>query len=242
MPEQGRVRVLVVASDATHRSLWSKAAKVVAEKVELVDVADGREALPVLHQADVDVMILEDMVSDAPVLAATARAMKPPPLIAVAQTYTHDHPAHADFRLRMPTTIDDARTQIASCLRARQAMRVLVVDDSSTMRSIVRKVLAASRFPMQIVEAEDGHSALAAIDTQKFDVIFLDYNLPGLNGLDTVALIRQKQADSRVVIISSTQDPTIATRAQRAGATDFLKKPFYAADIDRVIERQIVGD
>ena len=113
--------------------------------------------------------------------------------------------------------------------------RVLVVDDSATMRSIVRKLLSASRFRLEIAEAEDGIQALKQIGAGRFDIVVLDYNMPGLNGVETLSEIKRQYPRVGVVIMSSVQDEGVAERARAAGAAAFLKKPFYASDIDAVL-------
>jgi CheY-like chemotaxis protein len=115
--------------------------------------------------------------------------------------------------------------------------RVLIVDDSGTMRSIVRKILSASRFALDIHEAAEGIAALNQLRVGNFGMVFLDYNMPGLNGFETLAEIKRETPKVAVVMMTSTLDNAIADRAHAAGALAFLKKPFYPADIDRVLER-----
>ena len=67
--------------------------------------------------------------------------------------------------------------------------------------------------------------------------MFLDYNMPGLNGFETLAEIKRESPNVTVVMMTSTLDNAIADRARAAGALAFLKKPFYPADIDAVLER-----
>ncbi len=81
---------------------------------------------------------------------------------------------------------------IERCARLRLPNRVLVVDDFPTMRSIVRKILVASRFRLEMSEAQEGVDALKQIATGKFDLVFLDYNMPGLNGVETLAEIKRQ--------------------------------------------------
>ena len=64
--------------------------------------------------------------------------------------------------------------------------------------------------------------------------MFLDYNMPGLNGM-MLSEIKRQYPRTGVVIMTSTQDEAVAERARIAGAAAFLKKPFYAADIDAVL-------
>jgi CheY-like chemotaxis protein len=67
--------------------------------------------------------------------------------------------------------------------------------------------------------------------------VFLDYNMPGLNGFETLSEIKRESPNVAVVMMTSTVDDAIADRAHASGALAFLKKPFYPADIDRVLER-----
>jgi CheY-like chemotaxis protein len=241
MADQDSVRVLVAATQE-HLALWRRGAKMSSSPISLTEALDAQIARYAIEEAAPHVLIAEDLLHDLPKLIAAARASRQPPLIAVAKTYSqNDAELKADLMVPMPTTAEEAQQQIANCLRARHAMQVLIVDDSSTMRSIVRKVLGASRYPMRLSEAQDAAAAVAAIGGQRFDVVFMDYNMPDMNGLDAIALIREKQADARIVIISSTTDPGMDERARRAGASDFLKKPFFAADIDQIIERCVVS-
>jgi CheY-like chemotaxis protein len=115
--------------------------------------------------------------------------------------------------------------------------RVLVVDDSPTMRKIVRKVLGAEGSSVELVEAQNGCAALQLIDNGAFDLVFLDYNMPGFSGLDTLEKIKRAYPRLGVVIMTSTSDGLDADRARAAGANGFLKKPFYPADINTILEQ-----
>jgi CheY-like chemotaxis protein len=123
------------------------------------------------------------------------------------------------------------------CIRARLPTRALIVDDSSTMRHIVRKILSASRFRLIVDEADEGPAALRQVRAGGYGLIFLDYNMPGLNGFETLRELRREHPELAVVMITSSDDHSVADRARGAGAFGFLKKPFYPADIDAVLER-----
>jgi CheY-like chemotaxis protein len=115
--------------------------------------------------------------------------------------------------------------------------RVLIVDDSSTMRSIVRKILSASRFTLVLDECDQGAAALERVRTGGYGIVFLDYNMPGLNGFATLSQLRREHPELAVIMITSSLEAAIADRAQAAGALGFLRKPFYPADIDAMLER-----
>ena len=132
--------------------------------------------------------------------------------------------------------LEEARRLVERSMRVRLPSRVLVVDDSSTMRSIVRKILGATRFPFEVSEAAEGGAALKLAGEREFDIVFLDYNMPGFNGLETLAEFKREKRRMTVVVMSSAQDVSLAERVRVQGAA-FLKKPFFPADIEAVLTR-----
>jgi len=104
------------------------------------------------------------------------------------------------------------------------------------MRSIVRKVLAATRFPLEVAEAGEGGEALALARTADFDFVFFDHNLPGLSGLEAIAELRRAKRYPDFVLITSADDEYLAEKAHAQGVA-FLKKPFYPADLEGVLCR-----
>lgn len=135
-----------------------------------------------------------------------------------------------------PVLIEQANVLINRCIKLRLPSQVLVVDDAATTRNIVRKLLTGIRFPLRVTEAEEGITALKQIATGKLDFVFLDYNMPGLNGLETPSEIKHQYPRVQVVIMTATADDAVAERARRAGAAAFLKKPFFPASIDVVLQ------
>jgi len=113
---------------------------------------------------------------------------------------------------------------IAGSIRLRLPSRVLLVDDSPTMRSIVRKVLAATRFPLQVTEAGEGAEALALARAVEFDLVFFDYNLPGLSGLEAIAELRRAERHADFVLMTSADGEALAEKAHAQGIA-FLLSP-----------------
>ena len=101
----------------------------------------------------------------------------------------------------------------------------------------MRKILTATRFPLEISEAGEGLAALKLVRDGGFDIIFLDYNMPEFNGIETLAELKREQRRVSVVMMSTLHDESLAERARAQGAAAFLKKPFYPADIDAVLCR-----
>jgi CheY-like chemotaxis protein len=113
--------------------------------------------------------------------------------------------------------------------------KVLIVDDSLTVRQLVQKVVKGSMFNCNIAEAADGETALALCRCLEFDVVFLDCNMPGLSGVETMKRLMMMQSSPKVVMISSERNPATEREALDCGARTFLHKPFDSADVDRVL-------
>lgn len=117
--------------------------------------------------------------------------------------------------------------------------RVLVVDDSATMRKIVIKSLREAGFAeLDFSEAVDGASALEALRKEEFDLVLSDINMPGMDGLALVRLVRDEAlggADLPIVMITTEGGLERVQQALAAGANDYLRKPFTADQLQKKI-------
>lgn len=120
-------------------------------------------------------------------------------------------------------------------------MRFLVVDDSSTMRRILRNSLKAVGFD-DTLEAENGESALARLQTDKVDFVITDWNMPVMNGIELVAAMRNNAAlkATPVLMVTTMAEKENILQAMQAGVTNYVVKPFDAATLKKKID-QILG-
>lgn len=123
---------------------------------------------------------------------------------------------------------------------------VLVVDDEPFVRAAVRRVLEASG--AQVEEAVDAPSALARLAGQPVDVVIVDIIMPGMDGVQFIRSLRERQPGARIVAISGGgnfevggyKPEAISTRAYlaaagKAGANAVLAKPFEIAELEAVV-------
>jgi CheY-like chemotaxis protein len=230
------LRAMVVSRQARLRDLFRRAASLLPVPLEIVEAADATAACNILAGGS-DLIYLDGDLPEAEiarVIAALRAAVKPPFSILLGSAATAGRVFETDGLAAKPLRAEEAQVLMDRSMRVRIPSRALVVDDSSTMRSIVRKALAATRFEFHITEASEGFAALKLVREGDFHIVFLDYNLPDFSGLETLAEFKREKRGVSVVLISSTQDETVADRARAAGAA-FLKKPFFAADIEDVL-------
>jgi two-component system, NtrC family, nitrogen regulation response regulator NtrX len=103
------------------------------------------------------------------------------------------------------------------------AHRILIVDDEPGVRGVLGGVLRDEGYDVDAVES--GEACLERVTRSAFDVIVLDIWLPGMDGLATLARLRERQVDAQVVIISGHGNIESAVRAIKMGAFDFVEKP-----------------
>jgi CheY-like chemotaxis protein len=231
------LRVIVASASRPVRQIWREGVGQASVPMEF-DEADGGEVRSMLAKGNVDIVLLDAALGDEERAAAikAARALKPVPLIVLSAPSAGGMSGDAHTVLPTPKTSAEARGLIERCIHMRMPKRILIVDDSTTMRSIVRKILSASRYVLEASEADEGMEALKRID-RGVDVVLLDYNMPGFNGFETLAEIKRVAPHVAVVMMTSTIDDALAARAESSGAAAFLKKPFYPADIDAVLDK-----
>jgi CheY-like chemotaxis protein len=231
------LRLLVVAAQSSVHELWREGAALASVPIEFSE-ADAAQACAILpNSSGFDIVIIDagPAAANPDAVIKAANAVKPLPLIAIsAASGTGRIDGVSIFR--KPANAQDANALVERCIRLRLPKRVLIVDDSRTMRSIVRKILSASRFAFEVDEAEEGIGALQKL-ADAYELVLLDYNMPGFNGIETLSEIKRVAPRTAVVMMTSTENEAIVGRAQASGALAFLKKPFYPADIEMVIER-----
>ena len=105
--------------------------------------------------------------------------------------------------------------------------QVLVIDDSTTMRRMVKTVLCGLQ-DVRVDEAVSGLEALERLTLQPYHLLILDLNMPDIHGLEVLQFVRAHQAYRRlpVVVLTTRGDDTSHAAAMDAGATVYLTKPF----------------
>ena len=104
--------------------------------------------------------------------------------------------------------------------------QVLVVDDSSVIRKVASRILEGLHFRTN--EAADGRSAIAECEKAMPDVILLDWNMPEMDGFEFLSALRKMPggAEPKVVFCTTENEVGHIARAMRAGADDYIMKPF----------------
>jgi CheY-like chemotaxis protein len=102
--------------------------------------------------------------------------------------------------------------------------RILIIDDEDHIRRVMRMTLEAAGY--EVGEAADGPRGLEAFgDGSTWDAVLLDQRMPGMDGLETLRRLKQRQSDTRVIMITAYASIELAVDAMKLGAMDFVRKP-----------------
>ena len=121
-------------------------------------------------------------------------------------------------------------------------LKILVVDDFSTMRRIVKNLLNELGFT-DISEADDGKTALPMLQAGGFEFVVTDWNMPGMPGIDLLKAIRadEKLKHLPVLMVTAEAQREQIIEAAKAGVSGYIVKPFTGATLkeklDKIFER-----
>lgn len=109
--------------------------------------------------------------------------------------------------------------------------KILVTDDAVFMRSMLKGILLPNKFT--VVEASNGQEAIDQYNAHKPDLVFMDITMPVMDGLTAVKAIKSQHPDACMVMCTAMGQQNMVIEAIKAGAKDFIVKPFQA---ERVLE------
>lgn len=135
-------------------------------------------------------------------------------------------------RLESPT----ADATVAPAPPPTMRTRVLICDDSSFARKQMARALPAD-WPVEVTLATNGEEALRTIRAGQAEFLFLDLNMPVMDGYQVLEAIRREDLNTLVVVVSGDIQPEAQQRVTRLGALAFIRKPVATADLEEVLER-----
>jgi len=235
---------MLIADDSTvAQNILTEAARSAKLPLRLSLTDNGRDCLTLLNAANVDLAFIDVHMPELSGTEAFWSARKQG--IRTFVTLMSSPPAAEAVELAIklrayeflfkPFTPADATAIINTYQRITSPTKVLIVDDSSTVRQLVQKIVAGSVFNCEVTEAADGQAALELCHKAPFDVVFLDCNMPGASGPTTLEWLFAAQPSLKVVMISSEHNRSVEDQTLQGGACAFLHKPFTSQDVDQVL-------
>ncbi|MCS7213214.1 MAG: response regulator [Candidatus Calescibacterium sp.] len=116
-------------------------------------------------------------------------------------------------------------------------IKILVVDDTPMIRNIIKDILMKLGYN-NIKDAENGIHALQKLREEKFDLVFLDWNMPGMQGIDVLREIRKTDVykNTPVIMVTAEAEKEKVITAIKEGVSDYIVKPFKPSTLKDKIE------
>ncbi len=118
-------------------------------------------------------------------------------------------------------------------------IRILVVDDSSFMRNLIKGTLAKEGYTI-VGEAKNGAEAVELYKKYKPDIVTMDITMQGMNGLEALKNIIEFDPDAKVIMVSALGQEEFVKEAIKNGAVDFIVKPFNADRLREAVQKVLI--
>ena len=237
--------ITMLIADDSHVTvqLLTEAARMSKLPLRLSTTDNGRDCLTLLNSSNIDLAFIDVHMPELSGTEAfwSARKQGIKTFVTLMSTPPAAEAVEVAKKLQAyeflfkPFALTDALGIIKTYARISAPTKVLVVDDSSSVRQLVQKIVQGSVFNCEVTEAGDGPTALTLCRTSEFDVVFLDQHMPGMSGLATMKRLMLVQPSLNFVMISAEHSATLENQALDCGACAFLHKPFDSQDVDRVL-------
>ena len=115
-------------------------------------------------------------------------------------------------------------------------MKILLVDDSRTIRNIQKNTLKSLGHD-DVVEAADGLEALASLSQHKVDLMLVDWNMPKMDGITLIRKVREIDKTTPIIMVTTEAEKSRVIEAVRAGVNNYVVKPFAAETLSAMIKQ-----
>lgn len=237
------IRVLVADDSATVRKLFKEFANHWPSPVEVIEAEDGESCLKLMSEERFDMAFLDIHMPGMTGIEALCRARQQGCETFVVLMSSQPKSEIIELARKLeaydflgkPFPAADLIAIFKTYDRLVQPVRALLVDDSATVRRVISKIIDQSIFRVTMDEAGTGMQAVELCDKGRYDVVFLDMNMPDIDGPQTLARLRSKNPNVRVIVNSSEPEENALRRFGNQRVEIFLKKPFYPKDVDRAM-------
>lgn len=120
---------------------------------------------------------------------------------------------------------------------AEKKVSIMVVDDEPSVLESFKMILKIKDY--EVSTFPEGQSGVDSIEKGKYDIAFVDLKLPGIDGIEVLKRIKQKDADIEVIIVTAYASESSHANAITLGALEYLRKPFLMEEIYELVERAL---
>jgi len=118
-------------------------------------------------------------------------------------------------------------------------VKILIVDDASFMRTVLKDILKSNGLCNDTIEASDGVEAVRQYIQHKPDLVTMDVNMPNADGLQALKGIMKINPNARVIMVTSVEQKHIVQDAMKFGARDYIIKPFDRSNVGLILNKAL---
>lgn len=116
--------------------------------------------------------------------------------------------------------------------------KLLIVDDSDNIRFLFNSAFSSD---YAVLSASEGLAAVELVKTERPDLVFLDINMPGISGIETLKLIKEAGVPAIIWMLTGVEDLTIVTKTLGMGVSGYITKPFDVVNLRRIVVNAVAG-
>ena len=226
------LRVLVADDSAVTRDVIRRGIRVHNDSryLDVTFVADGSEALKIFKKKKIDVAFVDIHMPglSGPQLVSELPNTISKDCLTIAVSGKMDEKSESVLKefgayhfMQKPFKSQDASDVFMTYIVMTNTYRILVVDDSATMRKLTKKILDKSRFSFEVIEADNARNALKAIVQQRPDIILTDFHMPDTDGIELAGMIRSVSERIGIYMMSTSDTDHLERSAAFVGITAF---------------------
>ena len=119
------------------------------------------------------------------------------------------------------------------------AQRILIVDDASFMRTVLKDIIKSNGLASEIMEAADGVEGVKSFQKIQPDLVTMDVNMPRADGIQALRAILKINPNAKVVMVTAIEEKHVVQDAMKLGARDYVVKPFDRSNVPLVLNKVI---
>jgi two-component system chemotaxis response regulator CheY len=119
------------------------------------------------------------------------------------------------------------------------AKKILIVDDASFMRTVLKDIIKSNGLASEVYEAADGVEGVKVYQKIQPDLVTMDVNMPRADGIQALRAILKIDPKAKVIMVTAIEEKHVVQDAMRLGARDYVVKPFDRSNVPLVINKVI---
>lgn len=244
--EQQKLKILIADDTITFRLLLKEMLRTLTYDISFFEASDGNDAVRLFNNEHPNIIILDlEMPKKTGLVAATEirQTDRNVHIIVISGRINENVTAYLrginiTHVLSKPINPNSLRQIITSLVpQPAKKVNILIADDTKTMRDMLASLCVMKQLDISINTADDGEKALIEFRTVPFNMVFLDINMPKIDGITVLKTMKRLNSACKVIMITGDKTESTIRAAIDAGANGYVAKPFSLEQIQNSLRK-----